>query len=959
MSIEDIRSVGASTLIEADLCIIGSGPAGWAIAEEFRGTDLRLVMLESGGLERHDDADALNESEDVGATLFNGRARVLGGTSSLWNGRCVPFDDIDYEKRDWVPHSGWPIAPADVAPHLHRASSHLGIVPYHHEDGMQHSLPGLRAPPKVDPALLHDAYWSNPKIIDFGQVLRAQAQPNLRVLVHATVTQLNVNAAGRQIESVEITDLEGVRRMVRAPAVVLAAGGVENARILLYSNRVSSNGVGNTHDVVGRYFMDHPRDFELVARVDPQQARAFRQLFGPYLIDTARGRCEFSHGFKLSPDHQRQERLLNCAAWPYEVVAPEDPFEAARRLRQGLTRTSGRDVWRVVSQPGRVLWGVRERMITRQRISRRVERIGFLIASEQRPDPDSRIRLGARVDRFGLPTTLVDWRISSHETESQATLGKLIASEFSRLGLPAIRLANWASNGAYEEANFVDGCHPTGSTRMASDPCEGVVDADCQVHDVHGLYVAGSSVFPTASHANPTLMIVALAVRLASHLKAQLRQRQTEMPAAGRTRMPANAAVEAGHHRAATVSRNADANVLPSVDAALLDEPRVPPGTVVAVTGATGFIGGRLVERLVSQGANVTCLVRGGGAASSLEKLGVKVLALDLADSEAVCDALKGVELVFNCAYDWSNSEWNVRALRALVRGCDVNECLRLVHVSSFVVYEIPDHGELTEESAQTTATAGYAHNKRLLETELLTAIQSDGLAASIVQPTIVYGPQSRPWTIDPVNRLRHGTVVLPDKGEGICAAVYVDDVVSGMLLAARRPQAIGKRFLISGPSVVTWGQFYEGLANVAGTRGPQYRPAALIAREAAPARKMMRLLTDPERLLRRLAMAPRVRGILDAGLARLPEKPRRGLQKRLFGSSTCRDGEVHMPSLGDLRFLQGRATISSHRARTELDYMPLYDLSAGMAEIAPHLNDSLRATSADSVECALEKRYA
>ena len=179
------------------------------------------------------------------------------------------------------------------------------------------------------------------------------------------------------------------------------------------------------------------------------------------------------------------------------------------------------------------------------------------------------------------------------------------------------------------------------------------------------------------------------------------------------------------------------------------------------------------------------------------------------------------------------------------------------------------------------------------------------------------------------------------------------------MILASLHPRAVGKRFLISGPSRVTWSQFYAGLAGAAGAPGPQYHPAAQIAREATLDRRVMRLVADPERLLRRLAMSPRVRSLLDAGLPRLPEKTRKGLQARLLGPSTCRNGVVHLPSLGDLRFLQARATISSHRARTELNYRPRYELSAGMAEIAPHLSDPPRAVTADSVEHSLETRYA
>ena len=528
MSIDDLRSVDHGSPIETDLCLIGSGPAGWAIAEELRDSGLRILMVESGGRDVDPVAEMLNESEDVGRKLFNGRARVLGGTSRLWNGRCIPFDDIDYERRPWVAHSGWPFTAEDMAEDVDRAGAHLGVGPYYEGTARQPMPTGLRPQPPVDPAQMNSIWWENPAYIDFGQVITERRSPNLWVLVHATVTHLNTDPNGRRIESVEVADADGRRLTIHARAVVLCAGGIENPRILLNSNRINRAGLGNDHDNIGRFLMDHPRDFELIARVDVQDADRFRGLFGPWRLDHPRGRHDFSYGFVLSPERQRDEGLLNTAAWPYEVLAEDDPFDSIKRLVHGPRDHAARDVGRILANPRMLAHAAHSKLVARQRIHRKVERIGFLIASEQRPDPDSRVQLSERRDRLGLPITRVDWRIDEMEARSQAVLAHSIADEFARLGLPKIRLADWVRDGQFLHGDFVDGCHPSGTTRMATDPRDGVVDADCRVHGVDGLYVAGSSVFPTASHANPTLMIVALAVRLSRHLRGRLSQRTVQ-----------------------------------------------------------------------------------------------------------------------------------------------------------------------------------------------------------------------------------------------------------------------------------------------------------------------------------------------------------------------------------------------------------------------------------------------
>jgi choline dehydrogenase-like flavoprotein len=214
---------------------------------------------------------------------------------------------------------------------------------------------------------------------------------------------------------------------------------------------------------------------------------------------------------------------VNCAAWIAEETAADDPFVALHRLIDGPREHPLRDARSIISSGPLIVRGVRARL-NHERVMPKIQRLGFVIASEQVPDPDSRISLSERRDRLGLPISRIDWRIAPQELASQAVLATAIAREFQRLGMPRAQLADWVAPGRHEQAVMEDGMHPMGATRMSDDPRRGVVDADCRVHGVPGLYVAGSSVFPTGGHANPTLMLVGLAIRLADHLGEQLRQ---------------------------------------------------------------------------------------------------------------------------------------------------------------------------------------------------------------------------------------------------------------------------------------------------------------------------------------------------------------------------------------------------------------------------------------------------
>ena len=226
---------------------------------------------------------------------------------------------------------------------------------------------------------------------------------------------------------------------------------------------------------------------------------------------------------------------------------------------------------------------------------------------------------------------------------------------------------------------------------------------------------------------------------------------------------------------------------------------------------------------------------------------------------------------------------WNFAALRALIEACRANGCRRLVYVSSFVVYDIPNEGRVTEDTPDTPATSGYAHTKLALEAELLTAVRETGFPGTVVQPTIVYGPFSQPWTLSPVDMLRHGTVVLPGQGEGLCNAVYVDDVVTAMILAAQKPEAVGQRYLVSGPAPITWRTFYEGMARAVGANGPQLQPVEVLVRATSRAGKVKRLVMDPGQIiLRGMSIGP-ARKLATALLKVLPGGVRHKVHQRLF----------------------------------------------------------------------------
>jgi len=243
-------------------------------------------------------------------------------------------------------------------------------------------------------------------------------------------------------------------------------------------------------------------------------------------------------------------------------------------------------------------------------------------------------------------------------------------------------------------------------------------------------------------------------------------------------------------------------------------------GKTVLVTGSTGFIGCRLVEKLILEhNVKVRGLVRNFSRAARIARFPIDMPGAHLTDVEALERAIAGCEVVFHCAYDWDLPNENIDGIRNLAEACLRQGVRRMVHVSTMAVYEPLPNGDVTEESPTEPWGWNYKDNKLAIEREILNYVRERNLCATILQPTIVYGPFSKFWTVTPVEMLLTGTVVLPADGLGLCNPVYVDDVVNALILAAERDQAVGERFLISGPKPVMWRDFFGAIESHLGVK--------------------------------------------------------------------------------------------------------------------------------------------
>lgn len=522
--IVDFRTVDDGLSVDADLCIVGAGAAGISLAREFAGTGVSVCVVESGGLEFDGDTQALYAGETAGVPYYDlttCRLRFFGGSTNHWAGWCRPLDPMDFQERSWVPDSGWPIGRADLDPFYERVLPIFEIGPM--SFGAE-AWDGLDVrPPGFDPAKLRSMFWQfSPPPVHFGDKYRKELEDssNIRVFLNANLVGIDVDDNGAEVSSIAVRSLTGKSGGIAAKQFVLACGGIENARILLTANSVEPAGLGNRHDLVGRYFMEHPN-----VQSGLVMARDTLPLMEDFVLHFRDG-VPFQPGFSPSETFQRERQILNSSIRFAYVPDFESGTHAFRELWHGLedgrlVDGMGEKVWTVLTDIDDVARNVYRRVVEGKNFVTRPKYVYAACETEQMPNPDSRVTLIEEKDALGMNRVRLDWRLTDLDRRTVEVMTRTFAEELGRTDLARLKIEDWLLQESGWSEDIQAGNHHMGTTRMSDDPRKGVVDRHCRVHGISNLHVAGSSVFPSGGFTTPTFTIVALALRLADRLKGR------------------------------------------------------------------------------------------------------------------------------------------------------------------------------------------------------------------------------------------------------------------------------------------------------------------------------------------------------------------------------------------------------------------------------------------------------
>lgn len=491
----DARTLPTGTTLPCDLAIIGGGPAGITLALALAQTKLNVVLLESGGTDFDGDAQHLYKGSETGgyAQLDVGRLRFLGGGTNHWGGWCRPMDELDFTAQDWLPHSGWPFGRDALAPYYPRAQALVEAGPWVYDAKGDVEAADKGAVLPLGKGGVYTSWFQFSKMR--GDVLPTQfgrryaddlkRAANLKLLLNANVTGIRLAANGNQVTHLDAATLTGKHFTVTPRFVVLACGGMENARLLLASNDVMKTGVGNQNDLVGRFFADNPIPRDVATLVS------------------------FAGG--LAPFYGNNQ-MMDDGAIMRATFAPTAAFRAAANVTGSLS---------TIEQPVGLDEAGKAAVVTTaialgvDASSAKAYSLGC--GMELAPDPDRRLTLSQEKDALGMPRLNLAMRIGDEDfarfRRTLAELGRqLLAARIGMLRINCHAPADFM-------ANMDWGHHHLGTTRMSADPRTGVCDADGKVHGVGNLYVTGSSLFPSYSASNPTLNLLALTLRQAEHLK--------------------------------------------------------------------------------------------------------------------------------------------------------------------------------------------------------------------------------------------------------------------------------------------------------------------------------------------------------------------------------------------------------------------------------------------------------
>lgn len=490
-----------------DLIIIGAGAAGISIAKKLSKKPIQVLLIESGDFEFNRETQDLYKGEAEGNLpenddyLHTSRLRFFGGSTNHWNGWCRPLDAIDFEKREWVANSGWPISKSDLEPYYRGAEKLVGIDPFADLENKQNDW----ASTEIDRLKVRAPYFqfSSPPT-RFGTEYREdvlQAQ-NIDVLINANLKDIQLNESKNHVDRIHVVSINGNEVFIQSKQIILACGGIENPRILLNCTNDIPAGLGNQNGVVGKYFIEHPHYFHTTGWLLSWSFEEWDIFW--YKVDRRiryeLGEPRFQRVYSITEKSMREEELLNTSVDIIETNAFENTQfnEDEKKFADSVKELSER----FLIDPG----VLEDALISK-----------LYIRAEQEPVESNRVSLIEEKDRLGMQKVKLKCQVHDHELDSHRRSLELMGRAFGleRNGRMKIDIDY--------DSHVTGGSHHSGTTRMSRDPKKGVVDSNCKVHGLNNLYIAGSSVFPTAGFANPTLTILALSLRLADHIDEVLR----------------------------------------------------------------------------------------------------------------------------------------------------------------------------------------------------------------------------------------------------------------------------------------------------------------------------------------------------------------------------------------------------------------------------------------------------
>jgi choline dehydrogenase-like flavoprotein len=472
----DASTFPAGHVERARVCIFGSGPAGMTLAHSLAEDGIDVLLVEAGGLEFEDESQELYQGTVIGDEYYDleyARLRYFGGTSGHWAGYCRPLDAHDFEENPGVPHTGWPIGRDALDPYLKGAAEVLEI---------SDEFPDRELSPNLDRTTFN---LSPPVRFGDKYLDEAETRANLRVVLNTAVTNMTPDAG--RVRSATVQTMGGESWTIEAEYFVLCAGGIENSRLLLWFNEQNDRQLIANHDIIGRYWMEHPTVSTAEVAVDGAREDIFDDGQAYFALS---GALEKTHG------------VLN-ASFDIDIQA----YKGKKALVA--------DLLCIAPKLGQWVMGTEKTLVCGSRVH---------VQWEQAPDPENRVALGEEKDALGIPRPVLHWRKTTQDRRTATASTLALAEEFAALDFGRVRLFDWIDDESLPIPvdNVMASWHHMGGTRMSASPETGVVDADLRVHDLDNLYVGGSSVFPTSGYANPTLTIVQLSLRLADHLRTRL-----------------------------------------------------------------------------------------------------------------------------------------------------------------------------------------------------------------------------------------------------------------------------------------------------------------------------------------------------------------------------------------------------------------------------------------------------